>query len=388
MKIAIIHNVKSYGGSIMGLMDVVKMLHNENITIYMSRKACEKAKHSVYSCGKNVIEYDKEPQTFSHFSGISALRRPGFWHGWLCALNNTWWLGELKNYDIVLLNSSVLAPLGAYLTKRGIKSVCYNRETYNMSYGGLLDSIMRRYLSKQTAVLYLSENERKHFKLDVPSYIIPDVFDEERICTDVSRNDMRTRLKIAKDDFVIIFLGGIAPLKGSLHLLKAFELFSNQCTNKHLLVLGKTSGLTDDEYTRECILKINDNPYIHNIGITENVGDYYNAADVLVFPATKAHQARPVFEAGYFRLPAIVSRFSEMHDYCVDGQNILSFEPGNVKDLSDKLEVIFSNSTLRVYLGLNNLEMCEKHHSINYVGNYLVECLYDLNYRTHDLYVK
>ena len=118
---------------------------------------------------------------------------------------------------------------------------------------------------------------------------------------------------------------------------------------------------------------------VHMVGRQSNMSNCYAAADVLVFPMRSAHQARPIFEAGYFSIPVVISDFPNIKEDVLNDVNGMVFCPGDSKDLASKLEQLALDKTLRVKLGIKNKEMFQKNHSgqinINAINNLNEELL-------------
>ena len=378
-RIAIIHNVQGYGGSVISLTDVINMLRVDfSITVYYSPMIDEKAKKAIEKTGVKTVSYKKEPFVLSHYSGIKALSRPGFWLGVLEFINNKWWLGELQGkHDIIFLNSSVLAPLGAFLNKHGMKTVCFDRETYNLSYQGILDRVMKNYLSKQSAVIFLSQSEKNHYGLKIPTYVIQDVLDVNKFNEVYDNNALRKKLMIHENTLCLLFMGGVSQLKGTLCLLEAYKMI-NDHSNMRLLLLGDTSCSENNGYATKCINIIKEDPTILNIGNKENVGGYYSISDILIFPSSRPHQARPLYEAGYFSVPAIMPDFEQTAEYGINGFNVITFKPNDPVDLSEKIELLCNNVNMRKQLGENNKIMCYKEHWASKIKKALVNAILEL----------
>ena len=65
----------------------------------------------------------------------------------------------------------------------------------------------------------------------------------------------------------------------------------------------------------------------------ENMHSFYQACDCLVFPATRPHQARPIFEAGLSRIPVIVTDFKNIRENINEESGYL-FDNKNHKQLA------------------------------------------------------
>ena len=90
------------------------------------------------------------------------------------------------------------------------------------------------------------------------------------------RDILRRKLKIAKNDFIFLYLGRINKDKGVIDLIEAFE--SLQESYKMFLILV---GPMENDYIKE---HINKNKKIYYIGKTLSPEKWYSMADILCLP--------------------------------------------------------------------------------------------------------
>lgn len=365
MKIAIVHSTRSYGGATMGLLDVLSMLGKYETVVFIQKKGDTRIRQSIEKVGVRTIEYTKVPPLFAHYSGSHTLFSFGFWKGLTNVRNLKWWYKRLAREDasFVLLNSSVLSLFGKILCKKGFKVICYDRETHNMCFFGLPDRITKQNLDKIDAVIFLSQYEKRHFALTNTNIVIPDILNEALFRDTADKEACRKTLGLGNNDFVLLFVGGISELKGTYVILKAME--SLEYEDIKLLILGDTC-ISQTKYAKKCNGIINNNKNILNIGLKMDLSLYYKASDLLVFPSTKPHQARPVLEAGYYGRAAIVSDFPETRDYMVCGKNVCCVPPNDPLKLEEAILKLYDDRNYLMKLSYGNKEMtavCHNYHT-------------------------
>ena len=74
---------------------------------------------------------------------------------------------------------------------------------------------------------------------------------------------------------------------------------------------------------------------------TDKVEEYFKACDVIVFPSTQAHQARPIYEAAIARKRVVITDFDNTREF-LDETNGWLFERGNARMLAQKINMIFA----------------------------------------------
>ena len=76
---------------------------------------------------------------------------------------------------------------------------------------------------------------------------------------------------------------------------------------------------------------------------TTNVQDYFSICDIVVFPSTEAHQARPIYEAGAAKIPIIITDFPNTKEFIKDGETGFEFKYNDAIDLSNKIMEVYKN---------------------------------------------
>jgi glycosyltransferase involved in cell wall biosynthesis len=99
-----------------------------------------------------------------------------------------------------------------------------------------------------------------------------------------------------------------------------------------------------------------------------DVAPLYVAADVVVFPATSPHQARPVLEAGAAAKPVVVADFPNNAEFLAHDVNGLTFPPGDSAALAVQLRRVLADRNLTQRLGHRNRAMTLARHDARAIG--------------------
>lgn len=129
------------------------------------------------------------------------------------------------------------------------------------------------------------------------------------------RFSVRSALRIAESDFVLLFVGRVVREKGFLDLLRAFEISKNQSSSIKLLIVGED----EESLIHNGILNQFDPAALVYIGHTEQPQIYMMASDVLCLPSYREGFGAVVLEAAACGIPSIVSDIYGLED---------SIEPG------------------------------------------------------------
>ncbi len=165
-----------------------------------------------------------------------------------------------------------------------------------------------------------------------------------------------------KGDLSIIYAGRLFWTKGVMFLLEAFKLVRQNFRNVHLNVFGKgplekkirefivSSGLKDEVHYRG---------YVPRKKLLAEV----KKSDVVVLPSL--YEAQPMFalEAMACKKPLVVFDVPYTRELIFNMVNGLTAEVHNIKDLSNKIQLLLSDRNLRIKLGENAYNYIKQTHN-------------------------
>lgn len=146
----------------------------------------------------------------------------------------------------------------------------------------------------------------------------------------------------------ILFVGRLILIKGVYTLLEAV---SNLNKNFKMVIVG--NGPEKENIEK----KINDLKLDQSVSLLSNLSDedvvkLYNSAKVVVFPSfAKEGMGLTMLEAASCGCSVIASNCCSMPEFLKNGENGLLFEPKNSIELSQKINLLLSDSLLRHKLG-------------------------------------
>jgi glycosyltransferase involved in cell wall biosynthesis len=350
-KIIILHHCDALGGAGISLLNVYKMLkENYDIKVYLPHNNSQLADFYKKQ-GVEVYAINGEVGMISAYSGgIKVLSRT-FIKNLLKTKKTKKILQQVINHekpDIVAVNSMTLAWAGKLIQKNNVKSLCFVRETYINNLGmRYIQHCLDRWFN---GVIFISKYDFNKFNCKAPiTGIVSNCIHKEDYSIDLSRKKACDELEIDNDAFNVLFVGGTDELKGWLVIANALEKLEKY--NINLVVAG---GLVESKVVKSDKIKY--------IGLQSEMCKVYRACDVLAFPSTSPHQARPAFEAGMMGLPVIISDFEETRENVQDRINGLTFTPSNSYDLSCKILTMFKDKELCRKLGQENYKHALQFH--------------------------
>lgn len=381
-KIMIIHHSGSIGGAGVSVYNTVITLKDiYEIVIYCPAYPNDFSKYLLEN-SINVKTYDFPIGSIHYYSGGSPLFSPGFLKGIvnIFRFKNNWnEILKVEKPDLVIANSKILAWLSIILRKNNIKGICYVRETRKRSFFNVWNNIQSSLLDKFNGVIFISryDQEKECLKKAI-SKIIPNFINIDDYKSNMSRKEVCKHFGIEEDSFNILFVGGMLRIKGFDIAVKSMKYLKD--FNIKLIVAGDSefhykSGRSVysrfynflkrkyENIINKEITQYNLQNNIVKIGIQNNMADIYAMADVLIFPATTPHQARPVFEAGAMKLPVIMPNFENTLEYVSHGDNGLIFKRKNSKSLAENIKILINDGEYRKSLGEKNYEHTLRQHT-------------------------
>lgn len=157
---------------------------------------------------------------------------------------------------------------------------------------------------------------------------------------------IKTKERFTNGKEFFIYIGAIQPRKNLVNLLKAFSLFKKRQKSEMKLVFSGRLAWKNNEFLE--LLKTY--KYREDVVLTGYLPEndlipLLGAAYALVYPSFFEGFGVPVLEAMKCNIPALTSRGTSMEEIGSDAA--LYFDPSDVKDMGDKLMLIYKDETLR-----------------------------------------
>lgn len=192
--------------------------------------------------------------------------------------------------------------------------------------------------------------------------------DVDRFCSNtLAREDIRRRHGIPVEGFCLLFVGRLTAEKGVSDLVEAFLRLVPTHPELWLLLVGPDEGGMAQRW--------GDVPRLVFVGYTQAVQDYMAAADVLCLPSYREGFGSVLIEAGSCGLPVMASHVYGVTDAVVDGETGLLHFPGDMDDLTAKLERMVKEPELRDRLAANGRQRAlgefSQDHVVGLYGSYM-----------------
>ena len=295
--------------------------------------------------------------------------------------------------DIVHLNSMPLVPLAHALNKMGVPYAWHVREPPPDQ--GFRTRVIRNVMRQCPGIIFLSAYDRAMWMGADLGEVISNFVPERFFTAALDRDAVRHKLGVGAESVVVLFLGGGHPAKGGHILAKAIASPALRDISTDWLLPNTIPGPPQrfvSRVGRGVLAAFGSGPFavrlhndlcrlarshrIHQSGFCRNVLAYFVAADVVLFPATLPHFARPVVEAGAVGRPVIASNIGGVNELVEDGGTGLIVPPGSPKDLAIAIRTLAIDAQLRATMGRRGQEVARMRFRLAPQIE-KIRCLYD-----------
>ena len=280
-----------------------------------------------------------------------------------------YWLKKI-NPDLIHLNTSSLIAWGKAAHKVGIPVVWHIREPLAHGYLGVRKNIVQNHVKNYaSAIVAISHNDSLPWKKEKHINIVHNPVDAKVFDHTIALDN----IAIEKDKPTILYLGGLSQEKGVLPIFQAFETLLEKMPEAQLIIAGyfNVTDLTNPTFYRKVsslaslYKKVNTiyqktKHAIKILGPITNVPEIMGLSDVVVFPATIGHFARPIIEAGFMKKPVIASNLPPLNELIIQGETGFLIDPVNTDKWSSALYKLLSNKQLQITMGEKGYQFCTK----------------------------
>jgi L-malate glycosyltransferase len=276
-----------------------------------------------------------------------------------------------NEFDIVHIHTIKIAGLIALLTAKILRKKTIQKIP-NVGFSGIFESWKmllgairsRIFTSFADSIVAMSENSLQAMKsVGYPESrifrITNGVVPENVVSKDVTRKE---------ECLNIIFLGRLAPKKGILDLLDAWELILSACgkATAELNIFGQGPM---ERQIKKIIAAKSLTGSVHMCGHTNDVKSVLAAADILVLPSYEEGNPNSVLEAMAAGLPIVSTKVGGTANLVGAAGGAFLCEPGDIRGLSEILLRLVRDKNMRLETGRNMRERILKHFSIAEIKN-------------------
>ncbi len=290
------------------------------------------------------------------------------------------WVRRLKP-DLVHLNSSTLAPSAIGCGLEGVPVVWHIREPLAQGYAGLRRTWIQRIIDRYAArVIAICQYDADQLIPSDQIRVIYNFISFERFDRSLHGDSVRAELGILPQVPVVTMLGGVSEPKGTLTLVQALPAVLAAVPEARIIIAGPPPSRLDgpglrrfakrllgaDAYQRAVQRVVESlSPEMRAAltftGVRQDIPQVLAASDLLVFPSTVPHFARPIIEAAAMGIPAVASDLGGPRELIVPGETGLLVPPGDPSALAEAIITLLKNPVQACTLGETAYRHAKEH---------------------------
>ena len=189
--------------------------------------------------------------------------------------------------------------------------------------------------------------------------LVPNFVDVDHYHPAADKVRLRRELLLPEGVAIVLFAGRLTPQKGLTCLLEAWSRLADR-RGAQLLLLGDGSAAAELK-AASARLGIADS--VNFAGVTDNVRDYLQAADLFVLPSLSEGLPNALLQAMACGLPCVATNIGGARDLIHDGSDGLLVEPGDAAGLSAAIARLLADDALTAALGTRARAVVERRYA-------------------------
>lgn len=370
-RILYIHHGQGIGGAPLSLLYLIRQLDRSR---YEPVVLClyESAAADLYRDEGIETHIARGIRTFDHSTLLwYNLRRPWrlpwrlftFWP----SVVNTRRAVEVLCPDLVHLNSAQLGPSAIGAHRAGVLVVWHIREQIASGYLRLRQQWLRRTIARYgDRVIAICQNDADQLIQNGKVRVVYNFLDFAQFDRALRPGSFRQELGLGGSERLVAMFGGINPAKGTWEFVQALPWVMRDIPHVHFLVLGHFPGFRGNTglkssliralhgYQRQIERFIRRNGLFNHVtftGVRRDVPQVMADLNLVVFPSTVPHFARPVIEAGAMAKPVVTSDLGGPRELVLDGETGFLVPPSDPRALAEAIVRILSDDNLARRMG-------------------------------------
>lgn len=276
-----------------------------------------------------------------------------------------------RRVDLVHLNTSTLTAFALAAHGRGIPVVWHIREPLQKGYTGLRRAVIRRIIDRTAAlILPICRYDADQLLPSPAIHVVYNFIDFAQFDAAIDGGSVRAELGIAPGTRVVTMLGGVNPIKGTREFVQAASALLEAYPDVVFLIAGPLpeanlrntiNGLRVYDRKLRARIPRQHASRIRFLGVRKDIPQLLAASDMLCFPSTVPHFARPVIEASAMGRPVIASDLGGPRELVQHEKTGLLVPAGDDKALSAAIQRLLDDDALRGEMGRAGMVFAAEH---------------------------
>lgn len=281
---------------------------------------------------------------------------------------------EKQQFDIVHLNTSTLTAFGIAAKRMGLKVVWHIREPLHRGYFGIRRNWIRKVIERNADIIIpISQNDADQLLPSEKIHVVYNFIDFKIFDRSQNASHLYDELHIPRNNKVVTMLGGVNQIKGTRVFVEAAKSLHDQYPSVTFLVVGNIPSASFRNringswkyFTalRNIVHSSRLQDCIRFTGNRSDIPAILSITNVLAFPSTVPHFARPIIEASAMGVPVVASNLGGPKELVVEGKTGLLIPPNDPRALAGGMEAILRDENLARRMGDYGVEFAREHFS-------------------------
>jgi|GEM_PF-5807580 len=256
----------------------------------------------------------------------------------------------INNHTTVTVLCALITGKPVIIREANVSQSDKNKQNYEKNF---IQKILYNLYRKSSAFIALTEEIKEELieKFKFPPEKIFLIPNGVSLPEKTDRENSRQKLNLAADSIISLIVAKLEKQKNYIQLFDAWKIVIESFPNAILLCLG--DGI-ERNYYEKYIKKIRCENNIILVGTTDNIKDYYQAADLFILPSLYEGMSNALLEAMSYGLPCIASNIRANEFLINHNENGLLFDLNeDNKELANIIVDLIKNSEFKLKLGKN-----------------------------------
>jgi L-malate glycosyltransferase len=174
------------------------------------------------------------------------------------------------------------------------------------------------------------------------------------------RRELRRKLEVQPDRFLLGAIGQLVPHKGHRYLLQAFATVHSSLVNAHLVVIG---GGELELQLRTQASELGLNGSVTFTGYRPNAASYLPAFDLFVHSSVEEGLGTTILDAGAAGIPIVATRAGGIPEAVLEGESALLVEPAEPESMARAILELGRDPARRTEMGEAGVRFVAREHS-------------------------
>ncbi len=159
------------------------------------------------------------------------------------------------------------------------------------------------------------------------------------------KRSLRKELNLPQDNWILIFVGNLIPIKGLDILIEAFFQIVKERNKVLLIIIGK--GQMEKEISKRIDeFKLKGKVKLAGFKPHNELPKWLGASDILILPSLEEGFGLVALEAMSCGLPVVASQVGGLREFIENEKDGFLVKPGNSKEIAEKVKLLINNKNL------------------------------------------